>query len=95
MNNWEFYAGWDVNNTGAVEYQSQDAAQQLGLTFVNSAGNFVIKVDNTTNGGNNATFLRPSVKVLTSYTIASGDLVIFDAVHLPYGVSENSGVAFV
>lgn len=77
-----------MNNTGAVEYQSQDAAQQLGLTFVNSAGNFIIKVDNTTDGGTNSSFLRPSVKILTSYTISSGDLVIFDAVHLPYGVSN-------
>lgn len=40
-----------------------------------------------TSGVGNATFGRNSVKLLTDYTIYVGSLVIFDAVHLPYGVS--------
>ncbi|THH04266.1 hypothetical protein EW145_g5650 [Phellinidium pouzarii] len=87
LNNWTFYSGIDTNNTGNVLYQTQEQAQQEKLTFFNSAGNFVIKVDNTTDGTNDPTFGRPSVKILTSYTISSGNLVLFDAVHLPYGCS--------
>ncbi len=87
FNNWNFYNGWDVNNTGTVEFQTQDASQQLGLTSLNSAGNTIIKVDNTTSGVGNASFLRPSVKILTDYTISSGNLLLFDAVHMPFGCS--------
>jgi len=87
FNNWNFYNGWDVNNTGQVEFQSQDEAQQLGLISLNSAGNTIIKVDNTTSGVGNASFLRPSVKILTDYTLTSGNLLLFDAVHMPFGCS--------
>lgn len=89
FNNWNFYNGWDVNNTGTVEFQTQDASQQLGLTSLNSAGNTIIKVDNTTSGVGNASFLRPSVKILTDYTLSSGNLLLFDAVHMPFGVCEK------
>ncbi|EJD00486.1 uncharacterized protein FOMMEDRAFT_127141 [Fomitiporia mediterranea MF3/22] len=87
LNNWIFYAGIDANNTGNVLFQTKEQAQQEQLTFLNSAGNFVIKVDNTTNGQGNTTFGRNSVKILSSYTISSGNLVLFDAFHMPYGCS--------
>ncbi|KAH8110956.1 concanavalin A-like lectin/glucanase domain-containing protein [Phellopilus nigrolimitatus] len=87
LNNWVFYNGIDTNNTGNVLFQSQTQAQQEQLTFLNSAGNFIIKVDNTTSGANDPTFGRPSIKLLSSYTITSGNLVLFDAVHLPFGCS--------
>ncbi|KAL5500975.1 hypothetical protein ACEPAH_9362 [Sanghuangporus vaninii] len=87
LNDWIFYSGIDANNTGNVLFQTKEQAEQQQLTFLNSAGNFIIKVDNTTNGQGNSTFGRPSVKILSSYTISSGNLVLFDAVHMPYGCS--------
>ncbi|KAI5117699.1 hypothetical protein M0805_007768 [Coniferiporia weirii] len=87
LNNWDFYSGPDVNLTGNVMYQSQSQAQAANLTYLNDAGNYIIKVDNTTDGTNVANFTRGTIKILTSYTISSGNLVLFDAVHLPYGCS--------
>lgn len=76
----------DTNNTGNVLFQDQQAAAAQNLTFLNSAGNYIVKVDNTTSGVGNTTFGRPSVKLLSDYTIGPGNLVIMDAVHLPFGV---------
>ncbi|KAI5115817.1 hypothetical protein M0805_005589 [Coniferiporia weirii] len=87
LDNWTFYNGIDTNNTGNVLFQTQQQAQQEQLTFLNSAGNFIIKVDNTTDGSNDPTFGRPSVKLLSNYTFTSGNLILFDAVHLPFGCS--------
>lgn len=85
--NWTFYSGLDVNNTGNVVYVDQTTAQIADLALLNSAGNYILKADNMTSGVGNATFGRNSVKLLSDYTIYVGNLVIFDAVHLPYGVS--------
>lgn len=84
---WTFYNGIDVNTTGNVLYQTREQAQQLNLTMVNSAGNVIIKVDNTTSGVNDPTFGRPSVKILSNDTLTAGSLMIMDAVHLPFGCS--------
>lgn len=73
--------------TGNVLYQTKDQATQLNLISVNSAGNVIIKVDNTTDGTQDPNFGRPSVMILSQYTITKGNLLIFDAVHLPFGVS--------
>ncbi|THH07637.1 hypothetical protein EW145_g3236 [Phellinidium pouzarii] len=87
LDNWTFYNGIDTNNTGNVLFQTQQQAQQEQLTFLNSAGNFIIKVDNTTSGANDPNFGRPSVKLLSNYTFTAGNLILFDAVHLPFGCS--------
>ncbi len=49
-----FYNGTDTNNTGNVLYQTMQDAQNLGLISLNSAGNTIIKVDNTTSGVGNS-----------------------------------------
>jgi len=82
---WTFYNGIDANTTGNVLYQTREQAQQEQLTFVNGAGNVIIKVDNSTNGANDPTFGRPSIKILSNDTITAGSLVILDAVHMPFG----------
>jgi hypothetical protein len=69
-----------------LRYQSKADAQAQGLAVVNSAGNAIIKVDNTT-VGNSPTFGRPSVKMLSSNSISENSLLIMDAVHMPFGVS--------
>ena len=78
LDNWSFYAGIDTNDTGNVLFQDQQQAAGLNLTFLNSAGNYVVKVDNTTSGVGNSTYGRPSVKLLSDYTIGPGNLVIMD-----------------
>ncbi|TDL22533.1 hypothetical protein BD410DRAFT_722698 [Rickenella mellea] len=84
---WNFYNGQDVNNTGRVIYQDKAAAMQQQLAYINSAGNAVIKVDNTTIGDqSNPEFNRSSVKILSQVTYSSGSLVLMDAVHMPFGV---------
>lgn len=57
------------------------------MLFLNPSGNFVVRVDNATDGSGNDKFGRPSIKLLSTYTINEGNLVLFDAVHIPFGVS--------
>ncbi|KLO18260.1 hypothetical protein SCHPADRAFT_936333 [Schizopora paradoxa] len=87
FNNWNFYTGIDTNNTGNVFYVTQQDAENQGLISLNSAGNTIIKVDNTTSGVGNMTFGRNSVYMFSDYQIQSGNLLLFDAVHLPFGCS--------
>jgi hypothetical protein len=64
---------------------------QQQLAYINSAGNAVIKVDNTTIGDqSNPEFNRSSVKILSQVTYSSGSLVLMDAVHMPFGVRSHS-----
>lgn len=88
FDNWIFYDGLDVNNTGAVIFQSQDEATQNKLIFNTDSGTTIIKVDNTTNGQGNSSFGRGSIKVLSQYTFTTGNLLLFDALHMPYGVKR-------
>jgi len=75
------------SNFGNVLYQTQTQAQQEGLISINSAGNAVIKIDNTTNGANDPTFGRPSVQLFSNQPVTAGSLMIMDALHIPYGCS--------
>lgn len=86
---WTFYAGTDVNTTGNVLFQSREQATSEDLAFVNSAGNAIIKVDNTTDGANDPTFGRPSIKITSNNAVQQGSLVVMDALHVPFGVSHR------
>lgn len=72
---------------GNVLYQTKAQATAEKLAYVNSAGNAIIKVDNTTSGVGNSTFGRPSVKILSQATVSQGSLLLMDATHMPYGCS--------
>ena len=63
---------------------SEAAKQQLA--FVNTAGNAIIKVDNTTN---NLQFNqdRNSVNIATQDYFSIGSVWVSDMLHVPYGVS--------
>ena len=76
-----------MNNTGNIFYVSENTARDQKLVFVNDVGNTVIKVDNFTDGSGNSSYLRNTVKILSDYTVYTGDLVMMDAVHMPFGVS--------
>ncbi|KAI5115196.1 hypothetical protein M0805_000710 [Coniferiporia weirii] len=87
FDSWTFFSGTDANTTGNVLFQSREAATSSQLAFVNSAGNAIIKVDNTTNGAGDDTFGRPSIKIMSNGTVSEGSLVVMDALHVPFGCS--------
>ena len=55
-------------------FQTREQASSEKLAFVNDAGNAIIKVDNTTNGANDPTFGRPSVKMFSNEPVSEGSL---------------------
>ncbi|CUA68744.1 putative endo-1,3(4)-beta-glucanase ACLA_073210 [Rhizoctonia solani] len=76
---WDFWTAADPTN-GAVDYQSRENAQANGLIEINSAGNAIMRIENTTQVTGN----RKSVRISSQY-IMNGGLAILDAVHMPYG----------
>ncbi|KAJ7101421.1 hypothetical protein B0H15DRAFT_816070 [Mycena belliarum] len=90
----KFFAGFkynesaiDFNNFGNVHFLSQAAAVQANLTFVNSAGHAIIKVDNTTSGVGDPSFGRNTVYLMSNQLMTIGSLLIFDVNHMPFGCS--------
>ncbi|KAF9511049.1 glycoside hydrolase family 16 protein [Hydnum rufescens UP504] len=89
-----FFNGWSFStapdkNYGYVSFQSQAVATSQKLAYTNDAGNAIIKIDNTTVGNvNDTTFGRASVFMTSNAAVNPGSLVLFDAVHIPYGVSH-------
>jgi len=79
----------DFNNFGNVHFLSQAAAtaSTANLTYVDSAGRVIVKVDNTTNGAGDPTFGRNSVYLESNELMTIGSLLIFDANHIPFGCS--------
>jgi len=58
------------------------------LAYVATDGNVILKVDNTTVGQpSDNTYGRASVYLESLDTVALGSLVLFDALHVPYGCS--------
>ncbi|KAF8336995.1 concanavalin A-like lectin/glucanase domain-containing protein [Cantharellus anzutake] len=88
-----FFQGWNFStapdqNYGYVTFQSQANAEAQKLVYLNDKGNAVIKVDNVTVGQPaDTTFGRNSVLMTSLAQIQVGSLVLFDALHMPYGCS--------
>ncbi|KAI0651158.1 concanavalin A-like lectin/glucanase domain-containing protein [Trametes meyenii] len=82
---WDYFDGFDNTTNGDVNYLSQANATQDGLTFVNDAGHAIVKVDNTSFVPFN--FKRNSVKLITHDFFPIGSVILFDALHLPFGCS--------
>lgn len=80
---WSFFTSQDPTD-GNVTYVSKSTATSNNLAYVQSNGNVVIKVDNTTTlpVGTN----RKSVRISTSATYTTA-LMIFDVLHMPWGCS--------
>ncbi|KAJ7113049.1 hypothetical protein C8R44DRAFT_631582 [Mycena epipterygia] len=72
---------------GNVHFLSQSDAVAANLTFVDSSGHVIVKVDNTTNGAGDPTFGRNTVYLESNQLMNIGSLLIFDANHIPFGCS--------
>lgn len=93
FNGWNFYVGNDPNNTANVNYLDRDSAFEESLVFVNDANRAIVKVDNTTDGRGDINFGRKAVRILSDWTFSAGSLVLFDAVHMPFGVRISSSIS--
>ncbi|KAF8067625.1 glycoside hydrolase family 16 protein [Lyophyllum atratum] len=82
---WDFYGGYDNLTLGDVVWLNIDDAFGQGLAYVNTAGNAVLKVDNTHNVEFNQK--RNSIRITTQAAYAVGSLWISDMVHIPFGCS--------
>ncbi|CCM02503.1 uncharacterized protein FIBRA_04605 [Fibroporia radiculosa] len=85
FNGWDYYGLWDNLTLGNVTYLSAEAATQQRLTYVNDAGNAIIRVDNFTTVSEGDR--RNSIRITSSEFYEYGSLWIIDALHLPYGCS--------
>jgi len=77
----------DFNNFGNVHFVSQATAESAGLASVNSNGQVILKVDNTTSGVGDPTFGRNTTYLESNDLMEIGSLLIFDVNHIPFGCS--------
>ncbi|KAF8886573.1 glycoside hydrolase family 16 protein [Infundibulicybe gibba] len=82
---WDFYGQYDNLTLGDVVWLNRADAFAQGLAYVNSAGNAVLKVDNTHDV--QPLQKRNSVRITTQQAYAVGSLWITDMLHIPFGCS--------
>ncbi|TFK38093.1 concanavalin A-like lectin/glucanase domain-containing protein [Crucibulum laeve] len=82
---WDFYGSWDNLTLGDVWWLNRDDAFKQQLAYINSAGNAVMKVDNT----NTVVFneKRASIRITSQQAYGVGSLWVADMVHIPFGCS--------
>lgn len=68
---------------GSAIYVSAEVGASEKLTFVNEAGNAIIKVDNTTKLSDGK--FRNTVRIQTNALHGMGSLWVADMLHVPYG----------
>lgn len=86
FDDWNFYGSYDNLTNGNAYFVTASQASKQQLAFVNSAGNAIIKVDNTTNNLQ-INQDRNSVNIATKDYFAMGSVWVADMVHVPYGCS--------
>ncbi|KAF9476798.1 hypothetical protein BDN70DRAFT_881992 [Pholiota conissans] len=85
-----YYGNVDNTTWGNVTFLDQTDATAQKLTFINGAGNAVIKVDNTTTltaGPPGQAVNRNSIRLTSLDSFGLGSLIIIDALHVPFGCS--------
>ncbi|KAF8529328.1 glycoside hydrolase family 16 protein [Hysterangium stoloniferum] len=85
FDDWVFYNNFDNLTNGDAIFVSQAVATQSKLAFVNSAGNAIIKVDNSTVVPFNEK--RNTVRITSSDAYSVGSVWIADMLHVPFGCS--------
>lgn len=86
FDDWNFYNNWDNLTDGSVQFVSSSQASKDGLAYINSAGNAIMKVDNTTKI-QQFNQNRNSIRISTKDQFEVGSVWITDMVHAPYGCS--------
>ena len=79
--------GWFFSSDpGAARYSflNASAAKSDKLAFVNSAGNAIMKVDNTTTVAFNDK--RNTIRISSKDSYGVGSVFVADMLHVPYGV---------
>ncbi|KDQ62064.1 glycoside hydrolase family 16 protein [Jaapia argillacea MUCL 33604] len=85
FDDWNFYNHYDNLTNGDVIFVSSSQASSSKLAYVNSAGNAIIKVDNTTQVAYSDK--RNSVRISTQDRYTVGSLWITEMLHVPFGCS--------
>lgn len=82
---WDFYGANDNTTQGTAIWVNESYAISQRLAYVDSQGNAIIKVDNTTDVpmGQN----RSTVRITTQDTYDVGSLWMIDLSHIPFGCS--------
>lgn len=82
---WDFYGDYDNLTAGNVLWANESYAASQKLAYIDSKGNAIIKVDNTTNVplGQN----RSTVRITSQDTYDIGSVWIIDLSHIPFGCS--------
>ncbi|GJJ15425.1 hypothetical protein Clacol_009702 [Clathrus columnatus] len=85
FDDWTYFDGPDLLTNGDVVWVSKEVAIETNLTFVNNAGNAIIKVDNTSLVVFNQK--RNSIRITTNDTYGAGSVWTADILHAPFGCS--------
>ncbi|KAF8340185.1 glycoside hydrolase family 16 protein [Amanita rubescens] len=84
---WDFYGNVDNTTWGNVTYLDRQDAMSSGLATVNSAGNAIMRVDDTTYIAPASVVNRASVRITSQDSYGAGSLIVIDLLHIPYGCS--------
>ncbi|KAJ7059229.1 glycoside hydrolase family 16 protein [Mycena amicta] len=85
--NWDFYDNIDDTTWGNVTFLGAPAANSTHLIDVNTAGNAIIKVDDTTTIAPATLVHRNSIRITSQDTYGVGSVIVADFVQMPYGCS--------
>jgi hypothetical protein len=84
FDHWDYYGKYDNLTLGDVNWVDKANATSKQLTYVNSAGNAILKVSTETVVYDNK---RDAVRITTQKAYPVGTIWIVDAVHMPFGCS--------
>ncbi|TFK99285.1 concanavalin A-like lectin/glucanase domain-containing protein [Pterulicium gracile] len=85
FDHWEYYGNYDNLTNGHTQYLASNHTDVSKLTYINDAGNAIIKVDDFSEVPWN--YKRNSIRLESKASYDIGSLWIIDAVHIPYGCS--------
>ncbi|BGP13454.1 hypothetical protein JCM10213v2_001374 [Rhodosporidiobolus nylandii] len=80
---WNWYGNYDNLTNGDIIFVNQSDSSDIA--YINSAGNAIIKVDNTSTVPYNEK--RRSVRIQSQDEYPIGSMWVFDFLHVPYGCS--------
>ncbi|GHJ90114.1 hypothetical protein NliqN6_6516 [Naganishia liquefaciens] len=86
FNDWTYYGHYDNLTNGDTIWVNRTVGDaDPKLTYINSGGNAIVKVDNTSTVEYN--YKRNSVRLTSNDAFEIGSVWVMDALHLPYGCS--------